>query len=642
MALTKVKAGNIILTTPGASSNDVTPATTQYVTTAIGNLVDTAPSTLNTLNELAAALGDDVNFSTTVTNSIATKLPLAGGSLTGALDITSAGDQLTLSRSGFDNILFGTGTANSQVGFHITNSTDSVVPFSLHENAPAGTVVIDASGNVGIGTAANRKLEIAGNNNSGAKANYIRITDTDTSATLDNQQGGIEFYTNDNTPGIAASLEVVYAGSGGGGEFTFNTAAHSSAGVLEAMRIDSSGNVGIGTSSPSTMLHLSAGTTGSAGGSHAGITMTNKYDNPDNSWSIRPSIDSVSNTGLEIRDVTDNRSVMVFDGSGNVGIGTTNTNNRLTVSDATNISMSAGADGQLRIEGNGYSGAIALDGDAMHIYQNSTARDIVMGNNETEQFRIKANGYVGIGTAGTSGPLDLLHLNSSSGDVRQLMNAPTGSDAEIKFSEGGGVVYTIGHDAASSEFRIGTANVDTDVFLRAKSTGPISIGRGGEEDGLSGLQVLRGGVLINGGFNDMGTTNQHYANVWTWVGCSGLGGTFNGAVRVNVPNPTGGASGYGYGGFSMEVYIAGYNAKYCHAFLSGYTNNGITLSENAVRASSGGWSTSYGTITSQGFYFDINYPSGLIHPSIYIRVSKGGHTASGRGTDFNDINVTWS
>ena len=98
MALTKVKAGNILLTTPAASSNDVTPATTQYVTTALANMVDSAPSTLNTLNELAAALGDDANFSTTVTNSIAAKLPLAGGSLTGALNITLADNnpQLTL------------------------------------------------------------------------------------------------------------------------------------------------------------------------------------------------------------------------------------------------------------------------------------------------------------------------------------------------------------------------------------------------------------------------------------------------------------------------------------------------------------------------------------------------------------------
>ena len=58
-------------------------ATKNYVDTEISGLVDTAPGTLDTLNELAAALGDDANFSTTVTNSIATKLPLAGGTMTG-------------------------------------------------------------------------------------------------------------------------------------------------------------------------------------------------------------------------------------------------------------------------------------------------------------------------------------------------------------------------------------------------------------------------------------------------------------------------------------------------------------------------------------------------------------------------------
>jgi hypothetical protein len=45
-----------------------------YTDTAVSNLVDTAPGTLDTLNELAAALGDDPNFATTVTDSIATKL----------------------------------------------------------------------------------------------------------------------------------------------------------------------------------------------------------------------------------------------------------------------------------------------------------------------------------------------------------------------------------------------------------------------------------------------------------------------------------------------------------------------------------------------------------------------------------------
>jgi hypothetical protein len=87
--------------------------------------------------------------------------------------------------------------------------------------------------------------------------------------------------------------------------------------IPDAITVSGS-NVGVGTSNPSTMLHLSAGTTNGQGGSEAGITMTNKYDNPDNSWSIKPAIQGVSNTGLEIRDVTDNRSVMVFDGSGYV------------------------------------------------------------------------------------------------------------------------------------------------------------------------------------------------------------------------------------------------------------------------------------------------------------------------------------
>ena len=58
-----------------------------YVDTEVAGLVSSAPGTLDTLNELAAALGDDANFSTTVTNSIATKLPIAGGTMTGALNV---------------------------------------------------------------------------------------------------------------------------------------------------------------------------------------------------------------------------------------------------------------------------------------------------------------------------------------------------------------------------------------------------------------------------------------------------------------------------------------------------------------------------------------------------------------------------
>ena len=83
-AVTDAKIADVTLTTAtqAASDNTTKIATTAYVTTAIANLADSAPSTLNTLNELAAALGDDANYATTTTNAIAAKAPLASPTFT--------------------------------------------------------------------------------------------------------------------------------------------------------------------------------------------------------------------------------------------------------------------------------------------------------------------------------------------------------------------------------------------------------------------------------------------------------------------------------------------------------------------------------------------------------------------------------
>ena len=79
---------NFVVDEDNMSSDSNTKIPTQqsvkkYVDDQVAGVVDSAPGALDTLNELAAALGDDANFSTTVTNSIATKLPLAGGTMTG-------------------------------------------------------------------------------------------------------------------------------------------------------------------------------------------------------------------------------------------------------------------------------------------------------------------------------------------------------------------------------------------------------------------------------------------------------------------------------------------------------------------------------------------------------------------------------
>jgi hypothetical protein len=60
-------------------------ATPAQVTAAVAAVVDAAPGTLDTLNELAAALGDDANFASTVTTALAAKAPLASPTFTGTV-----------------------------------------------------------------------------------------------------------------------------------------------------------------------------------------------------------------------------------------------------------------------------------------------------------------------------------------------------------------------------------------------------------------------------------------------------------------------------------------------------------------------------------------------------------------------------
>jgi len=75
-------------------------ATKQYVDTQVAGVVDSAPATLDTLNELAAALGDDANFATTVTNSLALKANSADLGTAATQDVgTSAGNVVQLDGS---------------------------------------------------------------------------------------------------------------------------------------------------------------------------------------------------------------------------------------------------------------------------------------------------------------------------------------------------------------------------------------------------------------------------------------------------------------------------------------------------------------------------------------------------------------
>ena len=122
-------AGKFVRVNSGETALEFTSdvATQTYVDTQVANLVDSAPGTLDTLNELAAALGDDANFATTVTNSIATKLATADFNTT------------------FDNRLATKSTTDLTEGTNLYY-TDARVDTHLNQSNPTAGYVLSWNG----------------------------------------------------------------------------------------------------------------------------------------------------------------------------------------------------------------------------------------------------------------------------------------------------------------------------------------------------------------------------------------------------------------------------------------------------------------------------------------------------------------
>jgi len=145
---TAVSATKLLIGKEAPAADLSSYATETYVTTAVSNLVDTAPDALNTLNELAAALGDDADFAGTVTTSLAAKAntaDLATVATSGSYnDLT---DQPVIAAGGgsFEAVASGEISVGDPV---IVNPDGSVTVVRADESLVIGDFTIYETGNV--------------------------------------------------------------------------------------------------------------------------------------------------------------------------------------------------------------------------------------------------------------------------------------------------------------------------------------------------------------------------------------------------------------------------------------------------------------------------------------------------------------
>ena len=197
----------------------------------------------------------------------------------------------------------------------LTKVSRELLNTSIVDNGNATAITIDSSENVGIGTASPSSLMHL-SANTGAT---LTLESTDTGIATNEVIGEIDFFSNDAS-GIGAasrgSISLIAQDAAGAGSMLFKTSNASTASA-ERMRIDSSGRVGIGTSSPSSFAGDCTLALNDSGGARLGLNGSSRF--------FYMGCDSGSDRleiGRRISSNTTDSPDFVLTGSGHVGIGT--------------------------------------------------------------------------------------------------------------------------------------------------------------------------------------------------------------------------------------------------------------------------------------------------------------------------------
>ena len=373
----------------------------------------------------------------------------------------------TLSRfSGFKVFLFIFVSAFfwSETSFAVVHSVENISEkvkgdrLSLSDvNSILGTIrgffFDDSTGFVGVGTdSPASKLEVRDDGNS-------------PSISISNSVNGLVKWslTHDNN----YDLSIGHNAAAGGQELILGTKTNGA----ESMRIDASGNVGIGTTSPGAKLEVNTDIDITANPDSKGLRLKESHGD----WLLSLGVENVTNEGFAIRDVSQGTYPFVIrEETGNIGIGTTGPTTRLEVLSGTNtdenfnkaltVGTSTGGGqggwiGSRTASANQNQGLMLSSSQTLTLHgdnagDGSSVLDILGGSNPdipgdtSLLMRVNSDGNVGIGTAEPDAKLEV-----------------SGGNAKIHGTESGSWLFIDSPDATSG-MQVGFNSVeDANVWV---------------------------------------------------------------------------------------------------------------------------------------------------------------------------------